>query len=231
MSKFMSTRWHEIILIWVAEVFFWVGVGVGLPSKWEVRLQLLYTCRAKLGVKTRSWSWNSSGWTSLLREENHYSQMVNGDHRHSVAMKSSMEMLDRVFRTQKDVTDKDFWYWIHREIRLQNCYTKFRSCRLITATPSFRPVVQRIEVLIAYCITDIYHFSFGVESHRQQSQQRCSCSEIVPRPPHHLNWSALLHACDVAIVHAQSNLIVRCTRRCLRRQDISAPLTLTLMGV
>ncbi len=37
-----------------------------------------------------------------------FNLMVNGDHRHSVAMKSSMEMLDRVFRTQKEVTDKDF---------------------------------------------------------------------------------------------------------------------------
>ncbi len=91
---------------------------------------------------------------------------------------------------------------------MQNCYTEFRSGRLITATPSFRPVVHRIEVLIVYCIIDIYHFSFGVESHRQKLQQSCFPSEIVPRPPYHLNRSAYLHACDVAIVHVQSNFIV-----------------------
>ena len=37
------------------------------PSNWEVRLQVLYTCSAELGVWTRSWSWNSAGSNSLLQ--------------------------------------------------------------------------------------------------------------------------------------------------------------------
>ena len=73
-----------------------------------------------------------------------------------------------------------------KRVDLWNCYTKFPSCRLKTATLRFRLVVQRIEILLAYCITDLYHLSFGVESHRQQSQQSCFRCQIVPRPPYHL---------------------------------------------
>ena len=47
-------------------VFLRLGLGPGVPSKLEFLLQVLYTSRAPLGVKSGSWSWNSPGSNSLI---------------------------------------------------------------------------------------------------------------------------------------------------------------------
>ena len=43
-----------------------LGVGVGIPTYSELQLPVLYTCSVKLGEKTRSGSWKSSGSYSLI---------------------------------------------------------------------------------------------------------------------------------------------------------------------
>ena len=57
--------WYSILEA-LRSFFIALGVGVGIPTYSELQLPVLYTCSVKLGEKTRSWSWKSSGSYSLL---------------------------------------------------------------------------------------------------------------------------------------------------------------------
>ncbi len=65
--------------------------------------------------------------------------MVNGGHRNSVAEESSVESVEEISPTQKDVNDKVFLEEPQRNSRCRTSVRKFIVAGKDSATPNFQP--------------------------------------------------------------------------------------------